>query len=91
MYGKLFLPALGWRETTGPLTRQDVHAVYWSSTHESNTRGYYFAFDITDNWLDFSSSKAYGYSVRCVRYEIKGSDERATKVVVVFLACSRHA
>jgi len=83
-----FLPAVGTRELiAGSLASQGSGGYYWSSTQAGSGAGYMPFFSASVSNPSYFASMGYGESIRCVRYEIKRSDESATKVVVVFLAC----
>lgn len=62
----LFLPAAGYRYNyDGSLQYRGSAGYYWSSTTRSSSEGYYLHVAINDTKIG-STSRAYGYSIRCV-------------------------
>jgi len=67
MYGKLFLPAVGYRQNSGPLDLQGIHGRYWSSEHASSNVGRDLYFSSSSSEPDRSTGgKMAGFSIRCV-------------------------
>jgi len=66
----LFLPAVGWRVNTGVLNGVASGGGYWSSNMSSTggnmTHGHALFFNIAGPTTDNSTSRAHGFSVRCV-------------------------
>ena len=67
MSGCVFFPASGYRlDTNGTLSYRDTNGNDWSSTQASNTNGYHLGYGNTNSIPTSNSSKADGFSVRCV-------------------------
>ena len=66
MAGCIFLPAVGRRNAAGAPLYTGVNGLYWSSTQNSATNGYYLSFG-ANSLPSSSDSKAFGMSVRCVQ------------------------
>ena len=71
MYGKLFLPAVGYRHdlTDGALSSPTTRGLYWSSTQRASSSGHRLAFDsaLSDPDVGATISKSHAMSIRCVR------------------------
>ncbi len=64
----LFLPAVGFRHyANGTLNYQGTYGIYWTSTQASNTTAAHWQFYSGASCLYPASSKANGFSVRCVK------------------------
>ena len=63
---QIFLPAAGWRFTSGILGNAGSFGSYWSSTRTvDNARSYYFRFHSGSSSVDFTF-RAQGFLIRCV-------------------------
>ena len=68
MAGCVFFPASGYRyPTNGAFTGGGASGNSWSSTQGGSANGYFLGFASTFSGPAYSYSKAYGFSVRCVR------------------------
>ena len=52
--------------TNGLLLGRGTSGLYWSSSQYSSTNGWFLLFDSVNSYM-YSFSKAYGFSVRCLR------------------------
>ena len=62
----IFLPAAGWRNTGGALTRQGLDGIYWDSAPSGNTNAWYLIFNASTVSNLNAGNRAHGFSVRCV-------------------------
>ncbi len=68
MTGCIFLPAVGYRQSSnGSLYSPGFYGYYWSSRQYDQTTSYFLYFNNGGASLNNSTTKAYGYSVRCVK------------------------
>ena len=68
MNGCVFFPASGYRNfASGALSHRGTNGFGWSSMQANSTNGYTVGFDNTNSDPASSSSKAFGFPVRCVR------------------------
>jgi len=64
----LEFPAVGLRSnSSGSLGGNGTNGYYWSSTQGNSTGAYYMSFNGSSAYASDTNSKAYGFSVRCVR------------------------
>jgi uncharacterized protein (TIGR02145 family) len=79
----LKLPAAGWRDlySSGNIRNEDDgYGYYWSSSVDSNGSSYFAGIEPGDVWDDYADSRAYGFSVRCIR--ATGSEDSFSNTIV---------
>lgn len=59
--------AAGHRSTNGHIYYAGIYGYYWFATASSATGGYCGYFDTTQALRDYTYTKGYGFSIRCVK------------------------
>ncbi|WP_299578315.1 hypothetical protein [uncultured Sunxiuqinia sp.] len=68
--------------STGGLQNRGGHGYYWSSTQAASTTGHYLYLNASSSAPN-SASKAYAFSVRCIRDKVVISTPSVSKVTIV--------